>query len=65
MLPALTPTNSLFFKTGVLKLNEVFNLQVCKLMLNTLRGFEVDHSCFTPEVWFIHTVEDIQKIVIL
>ena len=42
------PTNSLSVKTGILKFNEVFNLQVCKLMLNTLRGFEVDHSCFTP-----------------
>ena len=21
---------------------------VCEIMLNTLRGFEVDHSCFTP-----------------
>ena len=47
-VPALTPTNSLFVKTGILKCNEVFKLQVCKLMLNTLRGFEVDHSCFTP-----------------
>ena len=47
-MPALTPTNSLFLKTGILKFNEVFNLQVCKLMLNTLREFEVDHSCFTP-----------------
>ena len=47
-VPALTSTNSLFVKTGILKLNEIFNLQVCKLMLNTLRGFEVDHSCFTP-----------------
>ena len=53
-VPALTPTNSLFLKTGILKFNEVFNLQVCKLMLNTLRGFEVDHSCFTP-VSMVHT----------
>ena len=53
-VPALTSTNSLFVKTGILKLNEIFNLQVCKLMLNTLRGFEVDHSCFTP-VSMVHS----------
>ena len=47
-VPAMTSTNSLFVKTGILKLNEIFNFQVCKLMLNTLIGFEVDHSCFTP-----------------
>ena len=47
-VPALTPTNPLFIKTGFLKLNEVLKLQICKLMQNTIRGFEVDHNCFTP-----------------
>ena len=47
-VPALTPTNPLFIKTGFLKLNEVLDLQICKLMQNTISGFEVDHKCFTP-----------------
>ena len=38
-VPALTPTNSLFTKTGFLKLKEVLDLQICKLMQNTIRGF--------------------------
>ena len=46
-VPALTLTNSLFVKTGILKFNEVFNLQVCQLILNTLKGLEVGHSYFT------------------
>ena len=46
--------DSLFVKTGILKLNEIFNLYVCKLMLNTLRGFEVDYSGFTP-VSMVHS----------
>ena len=53
-MPALIPTNLLFLKTGIPKFNEVFNLQVCKLLQNTLRGFEVDHSCFT-QVNMVHT----------
>ena len=28
-VPALTPTNPLFVKTGLLNLNDVFKLQVC------------------------------------
>ena len=51
---ALTPTNFWYVKTGILKLNEVFNLQVPKLMLNTFRGFEIEHSGFTP-VSMVHT----------
>ena len=37
----------MFLKNGILKFNEVFNLKVYKLMLNKLKGIEVDHSCFT------------------
>ena len=43
--PALTLTNPL--KTGLLKLNDVFNLQVCKLMQNSMTGFDVEHKSFT------------------
>ena len=43
----LTSTNPLFIKTGFLKFNCVFNLQICKLMQNTIREFKVDHNCFT------------------
>ena len=32
----------------------MFNLQVCKLMVSTLREFEVDHSWFNP-VSMVHT----------
>ena len=45
---ALTLTDQLFIKTGFLKLNEVLDLQICKLMQSTIRGCEVDHNCFTP-----------------
>ena len=47
-VPALTTAISLCLITCVLKIYEMFNLKVCKQMLNTYRGFEVDHSCFTP-----------------
>ena len=53
-VPALTLTNPLFVKTGILKFNDVFNLQICKLMLNTLREFEVNQSFITP-VDIVHT----------
>ena len=46
-VPALTTTNPLFIKTGVLKLNDVYRLQICKLMRNTITGFDVDHNRFT------------------
>ena len=38
-------------------------LQVSKLMLNTFKGFEVDHGCFTPltMVYTQHTIPDIQN----
>ena len=45
-VPALTLTNPLFVKTGLLKLNDVFKLQVCKLMQNSMTGFVVDHISF-------------------
>ena len=34
-------------KTGVFKFNDVYNLQICKLMRNTITGFDVDHNRFT------------------
>ena len=45
-VPALIPT--LFVKTGISKLKNAFNLEVCKSMLGAMLGFEVDQSCFTP-----------------
>ena len=53
-LPALTTTNPLFEKKCVLKLNDVYKLQVCKLMLNTLIGFDVEHNGFTLAS-FVHS----------
>ena len=50
----MTPTNSLLIKTSYLKTNEVFKLQVCKLMLETLSRFEIEQSCFTP-ISMVHT----------
>ena len=46
-VPALITTNPLFKKTGVLKLNNVYKLQICKLMCYTITGFDVDHNRFT------------------
>ena len=39
-VPALITTNPL-------KLNDVYKLQICKLMPNTITGFDVDHNRFT------------------
>ena len=46
-VPALAQTNPLFVKAGLLKLNEVFKLQICKLMQNSMTGFNVEHKSFT------------------
>ena len=46
-MPALTTTNPLFKKTGVLKLKDEYKLQIPKLMHNTIRGFDVEHNRFT------------------
>ena len=46
-VPALTPTNPLFVKTGLLKLIDVFKLQLCILMKNNMPGFHVGHKSFT------------------
>ena len=46
-VPALTPTKPLFVKIGLLKLNDVFKLQVCKLIQNNMTGFDVEHKSFT------------------
>ena len=56
----LTPTNSLFIKTGFLKLNEMFSLQIYQLMQNTVRGFEVDQAALHQLVQSIHTIPDFQ-----
>ena len=44
-MPALTSTNPLFKKTGVLKLNDVYKLQISKCVTTT--GFDVEHIRFT------------------
>ena len=46
-VPALTPTNPLFVKTGLLKLNKVFKLQVSKLKQNSITRFDIEHKSFT------------------
>ena len=46
-VPALSPTNPLFVKTGLLKLNDVLKLQVCKFIQNSITGFDVEHKSFT------------------
>ena len=56
----LTPRNSLFIKTGFLKLNEMFSLQIYQLMQNTVRGFEVDQAALHQLVQSIHTISDFQ-----
>ena len=43
----LITTNPLFKKTGVLTLNYVYKLQICKLLSNTITGFNVEHNRFT------------------
>ena len=47
-MAALTRINSMFVKAGILKFNGLFYFQVCKLMLNTLWGLKICHSCFNP-----------------
>ena len=42
-VPALTTRNP-FFQTSVLKLNDVYKLQICKLMRNTITGSDVDNN---------------------
>merc|ERR1712183_1133079 len=64
-LPALTSTNSLFVKTSILKFNEVLILQVCKLMLNSGEDLRLTTVALLQLVWFMHTIPDIQKILIL
>ena len=46
-VPALTQTNPLFVKTGLLKLNDMFKLQVCKLMQISMTGFDVEHKVYS------------------
>ena len=60
----LTQTNPLFIKTGFMKLNEILVLQICKLVQNTIRIFEVNHNWFTP-VQSVTTVPDCQRNWIL
>ena len=51
---AVIPKNPLFLKTGLLKLNDIFDLQVCKQMLSNFTWYDVDHSSFTP-VYSVHS----------
>ena len=60
-MPALTPTNPLFVKTGLLKLNDVFKLQVCKLMQNSMTEFDVEHKSFTIAIFLNHTIQGFLK----
>ena len=46
-VPAFTLTNPLFVKTGLLKLNKVFKLLVCKLMQNSMTQFDVKDKSFS------------------
>ena len=39
-VPALTTTKPFFLTTDMLKLNDVYNLQICKLMGNTEFGVD-------------------------
>ena len=43
-VPALTTTNHLFKKTYTLKLNNVYKLKICKLLRNTITGFDVSKA---------------------
>ena len=60
-VPALTPTKQLFVKTGLLKLNDVFKLQVCKLMQNSMTEFDVEHKSFTIAIFLNHTIQGFLK----
>ena len=60
-VPDLTPTNQLFVKTGLLKLNDVFKLQVSKLMQNSITGFDVEHKSLLSLVLFIHIIHSFLK----
>ena len=44
--PDLTTTNPLFKKPDELKLNDVYKLQICKLMCSTIIGFDIEHDRF-------------------
>ena len=57
----MTLTNQLFVKTGLLKLNDVFKLQVGKLMQNSMTEFDVEHKSFNLLVLFIHTTQGFLK----
>ena len=46
-MPALTTTNPLFKKTGVPKSNDVYKMQICKLISDFIAGFDVEHKRFT------------------
>ena len=62
-MPALTPTNPLFTKTGLLKLKYVFKLQLCKLMQNSMPGFEVEHESFTLSISLhLHNIRFPEKL---
>ena len=60
-LPALTPTSPLFVKNGLLKLNYVLKLQVCKLMQNSITGFYVEHKSFTLAISLYSHIKTFSK----
>ena len=60
-MPAFTTTKPLFKKTGILKLNDVYKLQICKLMRNTITGFDVNHNRFSLLALLTHITQDFQK----
>ena len=60
-MPFLTTTNPLFRKTSLLKLNDRYKLQICKLMCNTLTGFDVEHNIFTLASSDLSHIQEFQK----
>ena len=46
-VPVLTPINPLFVKTGLMKLNDVFKLEICKLMQKSMTEFDNEIKSFT------------------
>ena len=46
-VPALNQTKPFFVKTSLLKIIDVFKLQACKLIQNSMTEFDVEHKSFT------------------
>ena len=57
------PDKFLIWKTALMKLNEVFDLKVCKWMQSTLSVFDVDHISFIPVYSFhLHDTKCSRKL---